>query len=339
MNLANLKKSMLLFLFLSSSAYAQVQDTTACFEEVKSKIVKDSVKLSQVYLASEPEVGLVRESNHTRVHVGTNGKAAILLHGYAGSPFEVDSIAEVFQKQGYTTIQPLIFGYGSTASIANKSDASKWMATLTSTMHDIAPCVSVVSLVGFSLGGSLVTDFVLNDRSVSDGGIYKSSSGKKVRIESLVLAAPFYRLGLRVPQVIVDMLQSLMPTMNAPAMYQLTGMNDLRVFNLYPQYYNAEMPLSAGRNVLRYGRSIIKRTDKELVSDIPVLLAYSEDDITIDKKLASQFVRTHFSNFRDFVYPRSMKAPHQFMVPAVNPLSFLFLDQLQVFLRGESSSI
>ena len=325
--------------FVIFLAYNQVQaeEASFCFDRMMASVLSDNAKLGRQYLLADPQKGQVRESNQTRIHIGTNRKAAVIVHGYAGSPFEVDSVAEDFQHLGYTTIQPLISGFGSSENVANLSNSTQWQESLANAVDTVAPCVESVTLVGFSLGGALVTDFVFSNPNISREGEYQSASGALAQIEKIVLASPFYRIHGHVPHILLDLIQSMTESVDSRKLYERTKINDLRAFYLFPDYYSVQMPLSAARHVVEYGQDLIQRTKGK--SEIPILLAYSESDLTVDVEFAQKFVIEHFEHSQKFVFPRDLQLPHQFLIPAFNPQLNLFLDEMKDFLRGDSKAI
>ncbi len=322
------------FFVLTFSVHLQAQliAESTCLGEMQAIVQKESRTLEAQYSLDDPQSGKVREFNESRVHIGQNGRAAIILHGYAASPFEVNAISEVFQELGYTTLQPLIHGFGSSVGLANSSNSKQWKESVVAAIQAVGHCVKSLSLVGFSLGGTLISDLVLNDPNMSPEGIYKLPNGGSVQIEKIVLASPFFQLGIHIPPFIVEILQTLIPSLDAKSMYRNTKIADLEAISRFPQFYNSIMPLTTARNVLKYGDDILDHTKG--VSKIPVLLAYSDSDITISKEQASKFVSDHFEKSETFVIAKEFKVPHQFLILDLNPQLPIFFEKMKTFLTA-----
>ncbi len=322
-------------LVLLLSFESNVAAANDCFDEMKAQVQAEFRQTSLQYLEVDPIHGQIRKDNEARIHVGKNGKAVVLVHGYAGSPFEVNAVAEKFQALGYTTIQPLIWGFGSSEEVANISNSSQWRTSLSNAVNAVSECVSQVTLVGFSLGGALVTDFVFNNPNLNlSTGAYRAPSGAKAQISKIILAAPFYGLHYHIPVVLLDLIQSTLPAVDAADLYEKTRISDLRVFSAFPQFYNVQMPLSAARNVVQFGQELVLRTQS--VSQIPVLFGFSESDLTVDTEMAEKFIGEHLPNSQKFVFAKELSLPHQFLIPEFNPKLNLFLGEIKKFLHGDS---
>src|SRR5688572_7729976 len=60
---------------------------------------------------------------------GTGQRAALCLHGFTGTPFEVRPLAEALAAQGYTTLAPVLAGHGGTVDDLAGTTHADWLAS------------------------------------------------------------------------------------------------------------------------------------------------------------------------------------------------------------------
>jgi carboxylesterase len=88
---------------------------------------------------------------------GTGKRAALCLHGFTGTPFEVRPLAEALAAQGFTTLAPVLAGHGGTVGDLARTTHVDWLASAEAALEALrsetggAPVV----LAGFSMGGLL----------------------------------------------------------------------------------------------------------------------------------------------------------------------------------------
>jgi carboxylesterase len=84
-------------------------------------------------------------------------KAALCLHGFSGTPFEVRPLAEALAARGYTVSAPLLAGHGGTVAELAATRASDWLASAERALAALQAEVggAPVAVAGFSLGGLL----------------------------------------------------------------------------------------------------------------------------------------------------------------------------------------
>ncbi len=104
-------------------------------------------------------------------------RAAILLHGFPGTPAEMRPLAERLNRSGWTAQGLLLPGFG--ADIANlpQTDRNQWQNAVTEAVHQMRVRCDTVVLVGFSMGAAVALPVAV-----------KSS------VDALVLIAPFRRM-------------------------------------------------------------------------------------------------------------------------------------------------
>ncbi|MFN8530035.1 MAG: alpha/beta fold hydrolase [Anaerolineae bacterium] len=97
-----------------------------------------------------------RDPLHQAFHwEGTNGKAAIFVHGFPGTPAEMRGLAGRFHAAGWTASAPLLPGFGADLETLHRRTVRDWTDCITALCADARRDHDQVVLVGFSLGGAL----------------------------------------------------------------------------------------------------------------------------------------------------------------------------------------
>jgi carboxylesterase len=84
-------------------------------------------------------------------------RAALCLHGFTGTPFEVRPIAEALAAQGYTVMAPVLAGHGTSVADLQRTRFTDWLASADEALTALRAEVgnAPVAIAGFSLGGLL----------------------------------------------------------------------------------------------------------------------------------------------------------------------------------------
>ncbi len=289
---------------LGLNTYAN-ESTQACLVQAGYKMYQAINKLDSKYKKSNG-VG-VREGNGPGILPGERDEAVILVHGFMATPFEVIEIGRNLNAQGYTVYMPLIPGFGANANVANGALLKDWKSTVVNAMDIMIPCYQKISLVGFSLGAALISDFVLSDK-VSMDGRYQDA-----QITSVSLLAPYFKQNQFGAESMNWFLSLFTKDLSIKTLYALSGHEDLKALNDNSKYYVNAMPLNAVKTIIEFGKQL-QNMDAKKVSRIPVLLSYSQSDKTVDVKEAEKFVSTNFLNAKRYIIPKKDKVPHQMAV-------------------------
>jgi carboxylesterase len=85
------------------------------------------------------------------------GRAALCLHGFTGTPFEVRPIAEALAAQGYTVLAPVLAGHGTSVADLQRTRFTDWLASADEALATLRAEAgdAPVAIAGFSLGGLL----------------------------------------------------------------------------------------------------------------------------------------------------------------------------------------
>ena len=263
----------------------------------------------------------VRESNHSKIMYGNNDTAVILLHGFISSPFEVYFLANEINKSGFTVYLPLIEGFGGDIDFANATRYSSWQLTLKKSIEKLAPNYRNIVLVGFSMGGIIVTDFLLKNK-------YDDN-----RIQGAILLAPYFAPKWSAAQWLSKGLGLFSNSVSLKTIYRVSRSQDLIIPLSNQDYYNSALPIKAANELIKLGNEI-KTNISEKQIYLPTLLVYTEDDKTINNRISSNFVEKHFQNVEIIKFTKNQKVRHQLTVPAGNKMFDSFCVSVINFIKN-----
>ena len=89
---------------------------------------------------------------------GTSARAALCLHGFTGTPFEVRPIAEALAAQGFTVSAPVLAGHCGSIEELCATTFADWLASADRALQALRAELggeTKVAIAGFSLGGLL----------------------------------------------------------------------------------------------------------------------------------------------------------------------------------------
>ncbi len=108
---------------------------------------------------------------------GTNGKAALFVHGFPGTPAEMRPMADAFHQQGWTVSGILLPGFGAEIETLARRTHQEWAAAVSHGLAELRARFQRVVLIGFSLGGALSV------QAAASGGA-----------DALIAISPFVRI-------------------------------------------------------------------------------------------------------------------------------------------------
>jgi carboxylesterase len=114
--------------------------------------------------------------------------AALLVHGYLGSPAEVRALGQALSGRGWTARGPLLPGFGEDIETLPRRRFEDWMAVLEEELTALQAEHRPVLLVGYSMGGALSLCLVARRLAALEAG---QEAGTGLLPDGLVLLAPF----------------------------------------------------------------------------------------------------------------------------------------------------
>ena len=247
----------------------------------------------------------VRKTNYTQYQIGEKDTAVILLHGFICSPFEVYFLSQEINKKGYTVFLPLIEGFGGSTKLANSVKYQSWQSTLDRSIEILKPHYSKFVIVGFSLGGTIAIDFLLNQYE------------KDAEVLGAVLLSPYFIPKLKGSRAINSFFDIFTDSISLKSLYTISQNPDLLIPTSNPEHYNSEMPLKAVDQIIEFGKKTMDSLHGKECT-LPTLFVYTEDDQTVDNEVSFNLIKNYFQNLKIIKYEKSKKIRHQLTVPAGN---------------------
>jgi carboxylesterase len=86
---------------------------------------------------------------------GSEGGAALLVHGFPGTPAEMRALGESFHSAGWSAQGLLLPGFGADIETLPRRTAEEWVSAVVDALRTLKRGHQPVVLIGFSLGGAL----------------------------------------------------------------------------------------------------------------------------------------------------------------------------------------
>ncbi len=299
----------LLFFAISSAFFANTVSSResarncTCVTELEEEFSRENYDMSIEY--RQKHNSTLKLSNESEFLKGTStDQVVILIHGFMASPHEVKELAVKLNNIGYSVYMPLLYGFGSTVKTANVGSLEKWREQIKKAVQSLSHCYKKISIGGISLGGALATDFVLNNQSEN--------------ITSLILLSPYYDVSQSVAKLLIGPLVTVKNSLDISSLFSLSHSPDLIQIVKNQTFYSEGMPFLALKEIFKLSDELLARKADRLHS-IPVFVATSEADETIDLKKAIMLPQTHFKNITYFNIEKKFNVPHQISYEESNP--------------------
>jgi carboxylesterase len=131
---------------------------------------------------------------HQPFLLGGGNAAALLVHGFPGTPAEMRPLAELLHDQGWTVQGILLPGFGSRFAEILELGYTDWLEAVEQALQTLRQKYSPVLLIGYSMGGALSLGATLQHQP-----------------DALVLLSPFWRLGTPLQRLIAQLLRPFLP--------------------------------------------------------------------------------------------------------------------------------
>ena len=211
-------------------------------------------------------------------------RAALLIHDLGGTPYVLRDLAERLARACYLVRAILLPGHGGVPGDLLAVDYRDWQDAVRLGVASLAGAADDVTLVGFGAGGTLALDYVLSDPP------------RPVPVAALVLLAP----AMEPPASGIEV--------QAQRFYQA-----LAPKGGWPEVFADDDPVryeSLPSNAWRQREGLIlelARQDGAL--DLPVFMAISEDDVTVDADAARGWFCTAVAGRRELLWYTAAPTP------------------------------
>jgi carboxylesterase len=106
--------------------------------------------------AELPALDIFSGPEHAAFRLSGRAPAAVLVHGFGGTPAEMRGLAEALHRQGWTVDAPLLPGFGADIATLTERRYEDWLAAVEAAGRALtAAGHRPVLLVGYSLGAGL----------------------------------------------------------------------------------------------------------------------------------------------------------------------------------------
>ena len=231
--------------------------------------------------------------------------AALLVHGFPGTPAEMRPLGEALHKAGWTVQGLLLPGFGPQIATLDERRAGDWAAAVEEALCALKRDHSPILLVGYSMGAALAIGAAA--RAVPDG---------------LVLLAPFWWTGSPLQRALGALLRPLLPRSFRPLRRADFANPQLRRFvaNFFPQadldnpqtqedLRQIDVPLSIVNQVRITGRTAY---DQAPGVETPLLIVQGKHDEVV----RLQFTRRLMKRFPHSPRYLEVDADHDLVRPA-----------------------
>jgi len=106
-------------------------------------------------LPRDPETGILEGGNAFFLEGRDHEKAALLIHGFADTPYDMRPVGEYLAANGIASYSPLLAGHGTSAIDLAKTGWHEWTASAENAYIELSSQYKRVYLVGFSMGGNI----------------------------------------------------------------------------------------------------------------------------------------------------------------------------------------
>lgn len=303
----NILITLLTFLILQNIGLAKIvrleHTNCNCITDLQNDLENDSFDMSLNY--RQKFDSLIKLDNDALFLEGhLKDQVVILIHGFMASPFEVKEVANRLNNLGYSVYMPLLYGFGGNSQAANAGKLSIWREQIKSTVKKLSRCYKKISIGGISLGGALALDYVVNNKSEN--------------ISSLILLSPYFDVSQSIAKSLIDPLLTLKKSVDLSTLFTLSRSPDLTEVVKNQSFYSEIMPFFALKEIFALSEELKNKKSFHKKS-LPVIVAISEADMTINLTTAIEIPQKHFSNVSFFTIDKKFQVPHQITYSAINP--------------------
>lgn len=273
-------------------------------------------ELNRLYKKSDSRFIKFESDNSPYFVSGSGSDLVILLHGFLGSPFEMNRMATSLKNKGYSVLNDLIPGYGFSARVANQFNKNYWDNYFDTRYRAAFQCFKRVHMIGFSTGGQTIHKFLITH--------------PRLKATSVHLISPFYAPTLKFLSLITDFIGLFKTEVPLSLLYVSTlGVKELKIMMTYPDKYLKEAPFLNMDEIVKSGKDIIdfKSTGK---NSSPIILYVTNKDLVMDFEITSKLVSRDFSNIKSIDYSNT-EAPHHLFRPEVSEVALKFEKTLLSF--------
>ncbi len=204
------------------------------------------------------------------------GRGALLIHDLGATPYVMRDLGLRLARACYLVRAILLPGHGGVPGDLLDVDDQAWRAAVRQGVASFAGRAAEVTLVGFGLGGTLALDYALAEPPL-------------VPIAALVLLAPAMAApGTAIETQAQRFYEALAPADAWPAVF--ADSDPVRYESLPSNAHRQEEGL------------VLELARQQSPLDLPVFMAISEDDVTVDAQAARRWFCTSIAGRRQLLW-------------------------------------
>ncbi len=242
---------------------------------------------------------------HADFLIERGAPAALLIHGFPGTPAEMRPLAALLNESGWTTRGLLLPGFGAQIDSLFQREAREWIDAAADALRLLQAAHQPVVLIGYSMGAAISIQVAAD-----------------LQPDRLILLAPFWKFGTRGQQAIFritkPVVRHLRPlgraNFNNPRLRRALGeflqdadLDDPEVQQLIRQ---TKVPVDLFEQIHALGQQAYQRAAQ---IDRPTLILQGRQDPVVTPALTQQLQR----QFTAPIEYAAINAPHRLIDPTL----------------------
>lgn len=307
-----------------------------CHEDLNQYLDKQVQRLESTYRKLDPDnfQSIFPENRPQFIpgnpnHPENNNKVVLLIHGFMGTPQEMQRVANPLVEKGFSAYLGLIPGFAGTAKIANQYSYKVWQKWLSIEMEQLKSCFDQIYLVGFSTGGLLIHDYLMTHDDLT-------------KIKGASLLSPYFETSGIFNTVVQKTASTILNEFSTELVYKLFGFPEVEVMLKRPQNYLQSVPLKTTQEIVALGK-INQRYKAEKPLPVPNMTLVSDNDQLIDIDVANKvtyknFITRYWDDYGSSrFFSREKRVPHHIMCPEVSPVADTVRNKVDQFVTELST--
>lgn len=221
--------------------------------------------------------------HHADFFIVKGQPAALLIHGFPGTPAEMRPLADILNAAGWTTRGLLLPGFGGQIDSLAQRQSQEWIDAATEALHTLRLHHHPIVLVGYSMGAAV-----------------SINAAARLKPDRLILLAPFWKLGTRGQRIIFKAIQ---PILRHWKPLRRANFNDVRLRRFLGEFLqDADLNDPAVQDLLRHTKvpvdlfeqiGLLGQHAYQLAAqiDVPTLVLQGRRDPVVKPALTQQLVR------------------------------------------------
>ncbi|MEO1286579.1 MAG: alpha/beta fold hydrolase [Chloroflexota bacterium] len=247
--------------------------------------------------------------------------AALLIHGYPGTPAEVRPIAEILHDEGWTVRGILLPGFGTDIATMAERTHDDWLNATRDALHELRQTHEHVYVVGYSMGGAIA--MTLAEQEPVDGLVLFSPFTEIKHI--LWHALPAIRIFVPKIKIFKLFKPDFSDSQVREGIQTFMPDADLDDPDVQEQIVNYELPIAMFNEIRTIGQ---KGTQASQHISVPTLIFQGREDDLVHAETTQKLAR-QMSNLIAYI---EVDAPHD-IIDKTLPAWEIIKSRLQSFVR------